>query len=54
MILLKQYVIAIERLRDVGIANNEDGNDDYDDDDGGDDDYDWESGGGAILLCSRG
>ena len=43
----------IARLRDVGIANNEDGNDDYDDD-GGDDDYDWESGGGAILLCSRG
>ena len=42
-------MIAIERLRDVGIANNEDGNDDYDDDD-----YDRESGVGAILLCSRG
>ena len=32
-------MIAIERLRDVGIANNDDGSDDYDDDDGGDDIY---------------
>ena len=30
-------MIAFERLRGVGIANNEDGNDDDDDDDGDDD-----------------
>ena len=60
-------MIAIERLRDVGVANNEDGNDDDSDDEDGNenvsddedvdhdyDDSDRESGVGAILLCSRG
>ena len=42
-------MIAIERLRDVGIAYNEDGNDDYDDDDGGDDDDDDDDGGDVRL-----
>ena len=42
-------MIAIERLRrDVGIVANDCN------EDGNDDDSDKESGGGAILLCSRG